>query len=105
MEAQTENAFKILDGQVVSVCIISKECQPNTFSIYVADNIDRNEETVSGMNKSSLLLTSARIRDNILKKYVFLPKFKISFVGLHFLLHGRILKFHSVLQEFSYLIE
>ena len=44
MEAQTENAFQILDEQV-SGCIIPKECQADTFSIYVADNIDRNEET------------------------------------------------------------
>ena len=44
VEAQTENAFQILDEQAVSDCIVPKECQPVTFSIYVADNIDRNEE-------------------------------------------------------------
>ena len=59
MEAQTENAFQILDEQVVFGCIIPKECQPDTFSIYVADNIDRNKETLSGMNKSNLFLTLA----------------------------------------------
>ena len=52
MEAQTENAFRIFDEQLVSGCIIPKECQSDTFSIYVADNIDRNEETLSGMDKS-----------------------------------------------------
>ena len=52
MEAQTENAFQILDEQVVSDCIIPKKCQPDTFLIYVADNIGHNEETLSGMNKS-----------------------------------------------------
>ena len=59
MEVHTENAFQILDEQVVSSCIIPKECQTNTFSIYVADNIDCNEETLSDMNKSDLFLTSA----------------------------------------------
>ena len=33
MEAQTENTFQILDEQVVSGCIIAKQCQPDTFSI------------------------------------------------------------------------
>ena len=59
MEAQTENAFQILDEQVVSGCIIRKECQADTFSIYDAGNIDSNEETLFGMNKSDLFLTSA----------------------------------------------
>ena len=59
MEAWTENTFQILDEQVVSGCISPKEHQPDSFSIYVADNIDRNEETLSGMNKSNLLLTLA----------------------------------------------
>ena len=45
IEAQTENAFQILDEQVVSGCIIPKECQLDTFLIYVADNIGHNEET------------------------------------------------------------
>ena len=59
MEAWTENTFQILDEQVVSGGISPKEHQPDSFSIYVADNIDRNEETLSGMNKSNLLLTLA----------------------------------------------
>ena len=57
MEVQTDNAFRIFDEQLVSGGIIPKECQSDTFSIYVADNIDRNEETLSGMDKSNLLLT------------------------------------------------
>ena len=59
MEAWTENTSQILDEQVVSGCIIPKEYQPDSFSIYVADKIDRNEETLSGMNKSNLFLTLA----------------------------------------------
>ena len=59
MEDQTENAIQILDEQVVSGCIIPKECQSGTFPIYIADNIDRNEEALSGMNKSDLFLTLA----------------------------------------------
>ena len=57
MEAQTVNAFRIFDEQLVSGCIIPKECQSDTFSIYIADNIDRNEVTLFGMDKSNLLLT------------------------------------------------
>ena len=48
MESQTENAFQILDYQLRSGCIIPKECQADSFTIFVADNIDRNEETLSG---------------------------------------------------------
>ena len=67
MEAQTENAFQILDEQVVSDCIIPKKCQPDTFLIYVADNIGHNEETLSGMNKSNLFLTLA-LRSKLFSK-------------------------------------
>ena len=53
MEDRTENAIQILDEQVVSGCIIPKECQSGTFPIFTADNTDCNEETLSGMNKSN----------------------------------------------------
>ena len=43
MEAQTEDAFQILGEQVVFGCIFLKECQPDTFLIYIADNIGHNE--------------------------------------------------------------
>ena len=62
MEAWTENTFQILDEQVVSGCIIPKEYQPDSFSIYVADNIDRNEETLSGMNKSNLFFDISHMK-------------------------------------------
>ena len=59
MEAQTENAFQILDEQDIYGCIIPKQCKFDTFSIYVADNIDLNVETLFGMNKSNLFLILA----------------------------------------------
>ena len=48
MESQIEDAFRILDHQFRSGCIIPEECQGESFTIFVADNIDRNEETLSG---------------------------------------------------------
>ena len=48
MESQTENAFKILEEQIESGYIIPKDCQKEKFTIFVADNIDRMEETLSG---------------------------------------------------------
>ena len=44
MESQTKNAYLLNEQQVSQECIIPKECRPEEFSIYVADNIDRNEE-------------------------------------------------------------
>ena len=49
MEAQTENAFQILEQQIESGCIIPKDCQKEKFTIFVADNIDRQKETLSGI--------------------------------------------------------
>ena len=48
MEAETENAYKIYERQLNNDCITPKKCKKNTFTIFVADNIDRNEETLSG---------------------------------------------------------
>ena len=48
METRTENAYSILEQQSQDHVILPVECSPNTFTIYVADNIDRNEETLSG---------------------------------------------------------
>ena len=48
LESQTENAFRILDHQLRSGCIIPEECQAESFTIFIADNTDRNEETLSG---------------------------------------------------------
>ena len=119
MEAQTDNAFQILDEQDFHGCNIPKQCKFHTFSICIADNIDLNGEILFGMNKSNLLLTlSARSnhfqdkpqperksRDNVSKKIIISAKIKISFIEVSFLFHGRILKFFSTLKEFSHLIE
>ena len=48
MEIQTENAYMIVDQQMQSGCLLSINCQKEVFTIYVADNIDRKEETLSG---------------------------------------------------------
>ena len=48
MEAQTENAYQVFENQLVSECIVPVDCKKESFTIYVADNIDRTEETLSG---------------------------------------------------------
>jgi Zn ribbon nucleic-acid-binding protein len=48
MEAQTENAYQILEKQFKSGCIIPADSAKESFTIFVADNIDRQEETLSG---------------------------------------------------------
>ena len=46
-EMHTENAYSIQDHQQEDV-ILPLDCQKKAFTIYVADNIDRKEETLSG---------------------------------------------------------
>ena len=48
MAAETENAYKIYEQQLNDDCIIPKKCKKDTLTIFVANNIDRNEETLSG---------------------------------------------------------
>ena len=48
MELFTENAFKIQDQQFQSSCILPLDVKNEAFTIYVADNIDRQEETLTG---------------------------------------------------------
>ena len=48
MEADTENAYNIFEKQLKDDCVISATCKKEAFSIYVADNIDRLEETLTG---------------------------------------------------------
>ena len=48
MELQTENAYSILDQQTERGYVIPLSCQTQAYSIFVADNIDRKEETLSG---------------------------------------------------------
>ena len=47
MEFKTKNATKIYEQQLNNDCIIPKKCQKNPLTIFFADNIDRNEETLS----------------------------------------------------------
>ena len=49
MEIQTENAYMIVDQQLQNGCILPVNLQKEVYSILVADNIDRTEETLSGM--------------------------------------------------------
>ena len=48
MEAETENAYKIYEQQLNNDCIIPKKCKKGTLTMFVADNNDRKEETLSG---------------------------------------------------------
>ena len=47
MEAETENTYMIYEQQLNNDCIIPKKCKKDTLTIFVADNIDRNEEMKS----------------------------------------------------------
>ena len=47
-EAETKNAFEIYEQQLKNDSIIPKKCKKDTLTIFVADNIDRNEEILSG---------------------------------------------------------
>ena len=47
MDGQTEHAYEILEEQLTNQCIIPKQAGMEEFTIFVADNIDRNEETFS----------------------------------------------------------
>ena len=49
MELQTENVFKIYEKQSTNNCITPANCTKEAFTIFVADNIDRNEETLTGL--------------------------------------------------------
>ena len=54
MEIQTENAYMIVDQQIQSGCVLPINYLKEVFSIYVADNIDRKEETLSGISNFDL---------------------------------------------------
>ena len=56
MEEQTENAYQLIEQQLCTGCVIPKESVPDSFTIFVADNIDRQEETLSGMCVFTLLV-------------------------------------------------
>ena len=44
MEAQTENAYQLIEQQSRTGCVLPKESVPDSFTIFVADNIDRQAE-------------------------------------------------------------
>ena len=46
-EMQNENAYKVLN-EMKEDCVLPPECKEGVFTIMIADNIDRNEETLSG---------------------------------------------------------
>ena len=48
MEIQTENAYMIVDKQKENGTLLLNALK-EIFSLYVADNIDRNEETLTGI--------------------------------------------------------
>jgi len=47
-ELDTENAYKIVEEQEQGSVILPNGVQKEVFTIVVADNIDRREETLSG---------------------------------------------------------
>ncbi len=55
-EMLTENAYKIADQQAFADVILPDTLAKVLFAIYVADNIDRNEETLSGNFAHSSIL-------------------------------------------------
>ena len=50
MVIQTEEAYRISE-QLNEGMIIPEDCLAEQFTIFVADNIDRQEETFSGMHE------------------------------------------------------
>lgn len=48
-EMRTENAYRIADEQANADVILPETLEQVVFSIYVADNIDRNKETLTGI--------------------------------------------------------
>ena len=51
MEIQTEEAYWISEQQLNERMIIPEDCLTEQFTIFVADNIDRQEETRSCMHE------------------------------------------------------
>ena len=47
-EMHTENAFRIQEQQLDEI-VIPEDTVKEKFTVYVADNIDRNEETLTGI--------------------------------------------------------
>ena len=43
-EMETENAYKV-QSEMEEDCVLPPECKEGVFTMMIADNIDRNEET------------------------------------------------------------
>ena len=46
-EMETENAYKVL-SEMKEDCVLPPECKEGVFTMMIADNINRNKETLSG---------------------------------------------------------
>ena len=51
MEIQTKEAYRLSEQQLNEGMIIPEDCLTEQFTIFVADNIDRQEKTLSGMHE------------------------------------------------------
>ena len=56
MEVQTENTNQLIEQQLCTGYVIPKESVEYSFNIFVADNIYRQQETLSGMRVFTLLV-------------------------------------------------
>ena len=56
MEVQTENTNQLIEQQLCTGCVIPKENVEDGFTIFVADSIYRQQETLSGMRIFTLLV-------------------------------------------------
>ena len=56
MEVQTENTNQLIEQQLCTGYVIPKESVEYSFTIFVADNIYRQQETLSGMRVFTLLV-------------------------------------------------
>ena len=72
-EMLTENAYKIADQQAFADVILPETLAKVLFAIYVADNIDRNEETLSGIH----IIIKSSYSESSVNFDVFCLKFKI----------------------------
>ena len=56
MEVQTEKTNQLIEQQLCTGCVIPKENVEDGFTIFVADSIYRQQETLSGMRIFTLLV-------------------------------------------------
>ena len=66
MEAQTENACQVFETQLMKECIVPDDYKKESFTNFMADNIDRTEETLSGKYGLVILSPSLFLESNLL---------------------------------------